>query len=352
VSHRAWAVAAAVALAAAAAVGGALVLSGAPAATAMAGDVPVSTAPVQRGDLAATVSQSGTLTYRARPDGSPYTVVNQARGVYTELPETGDRIACGEVLYRVDERPVLLLCGSVPAYRDLYVGRRGKDVRQLNHDLHKLGDAFTTRTRKSLERLQRRVGAHASGRLDLGAAVFLPSAARVAKVSAQLGAVARPGALVVDATSDELRVQLALDPAEQGSVKQGDKAQITLPGTTAVAGTVEAFGRLAPSAAKDGAPADATIPTSIRLDDPSQARGLESAPVQVDITTTGVEDVLSVPVTALVGRAGGGFAVEVVRAGGRRELVAVRLGLFDTAGGRVEVDGALRAGERVVVPSP
>ena len=71
----------------------------------------------------------------------------------------------------------------------------------------------------------------------------------------------------------------------------------------------------------------------------------------MDITTKGVDDALSVPVTALVGRSGGGFAVEVVRAGGRRELVAVRLGLFDTTGGRVEVEGDLAEGDRVVVPS-
>jgi multidrug efflux pump subunit AcrA (membrane-fusion protein) len=71
----------------------------------------------------------------------------------------------------------------------------------------------------------------------------------------------------------------------------------------------------------------------------------------VDITTEGVKSALSVPVTALVGKSGGGLAVEVVRAGGRRELVVVRVGLFDTAAGRVQVEGDLRAGERVVVPS-
>ena len=71
----------------------------------------------------------------------------------------------------------------------------------------------------------------------------------------------------------------------------------------------------------------------------------------MDITTKGVKDALSVPVTALLGKAGGGFAVEVVRAGDRRELVAVTLGLFDTGGGRVQVEGELRAGDLVVVPS-
>ena len=93
------------------------------------------------------------------------------------------------------------------------------------------------------------------------------------------------------------------------------------------------------------------IPTFISLDDPAAAGGLDQAPVEVDITTKGVQDALSVPVTALVGRSGGGFAVEVVRAGRRRELVAVRLGLFDTGGGRVQVEGGLRQGEAVVVPA-
>ena len=67
-----------------------------------------------------------------------------------------------------------------------------------------------------------------------------------------------------------------------------------------------------------------------------------------------MESALSVPVTALVGKSGGGFAVEVVRAGGRRELVAVKLGLFDTAGGRVQVEGDLarrRSGGGAVVMS-
>ena len=71
----------------------------------------------------------------------------------------------------------------------------------------------------------------------------------------------------------------------------------------------------------------------------------------MQITTKGVENALSVPVTALVGKSGGGFAVEVVRAGERRDLVAVRVGLFDTAAGRVQVEGDLRAGDRVAVPS-
>jgi peptidoglycan hydrolase-like protein with peptidoglycan-binding domain len=315
----------------------------------------VNTEKVARGELSALVSGTGTLTYRARADGSPYVAVNQAGGVYTQLPEAGDKVACGGVLYRVDNRPVLLLCGTVPAYRPLRVGVRGPDVRQLNRNLHRLGydkhlrsgRAFTAKTEHALRTLQRKQGARVTGGLATGDAVFLPEAVRIAKVTGQVGGPARRGAPVLSATSDELHVRVDLDASQQGAVKRRDRVQITLPGNTPVTGRVAGFGRVAQA----GQTAGATIPTFVDIDDPQRAAGLDQAPVGVDITTKGVENALSVPVTALVGKAGGGFAVEVVRGGGRRELVAVKLGLFDAGGGRVQVEGDLRAGDVVVVPS-
>jgi hypothetical protein len=349
-----WILTGAAALIAGAVIAGVVVLSGREPTTATAQAASASTATVRRGELSAAVSQDGTLAYRARPDGSPFAAINHARGTYTELPEAGDEVDCGGVLYRVDDRPVLLLCGTVPAYRSLRVGDAGRDVRQLNRSLHVrgAGAAFTTKTRKALAALERRRGIHANGVLALGEAVFLPGAVRIAKVTGQLGGAARPGARALTATSGTLHVQVSLEPFEQDQVKRGDRALITLPGNTTVTGRVEGFGRVAEApSAQGGGAADATIPTSISLDDPGRARGLDRAPVQVQITTRGVASALSVPATALVGRSGGGFAVEVVRAGERRELVAVTVGLFDTAQGRVQVEGDLRAGDRVAVPS-
>ena len=264
-----------------------------------------STVAVERGDLAATVALNGTLTYRARSDGSPYTVTNYARGIYTKLPREGDKVRCRDVLYRVDADPVRLRCGTVPPYRAL---RRGD-------------------------------------------AVFLPRAGRIAKVTGELGGPARPGEPVVQATSATLVVQVDLEASQQGEVSVGDRARITLPGNRSVTGKVQRLGSVAQTEEQDGSVGSATIPASIGLDDPAQARGLDRAPVRVEITTKGVENVLSVPVTALVGASGGGFAVEVVGDGGRRGLVAVELGLFDSGNGRVEVTGALQAGARVVVPA-
>jgi hypothetical protein len=352
VTRRSWAAAAAVA-AVAVGVGAVAVFAGGSSSTATTA-ASAATATVQRGRLTAAVSQDGTLTYRARSDGSPFTAVNQARGTYTELPAVGRHVGCGDVLYRVDDRPVLLLCGPVPAYRTLHVGDTGDDVRQLNRGLRVpgAGAAFTARTRDALLALQHRRGAHATGALALGTAVVLPEAVRIAKVTGQLGGAAAPGAPVLDATSDTLQVQVSLDPSEQGQVTRGDRALVTLPGNRTVTGKVDGFGRVAQAPAGQGAgAADATVSTSIRLDRPGRVRGLDKAPVQVDITTAGVRDALSVPVTALVGKAGGGFAVEVVRRDGRRDLVAVTVGLFDTAGGRVQVEGALRPGDAVAVPS-
>ena len=359
-----WALAGAAVLVAVAATGGVVAMSSAKPATPAAQEPPANTAAVERGTLSDTVSQYGTLTYRARSDGSPYPVFNQARGTYTKLPNSGDQIGCGGVLYRVNNKPVVLLWGSAPAYRAVSQGASGPDVAELNANLVDLGYAtraqldpssgsFSFETASALEKLQAKLGEDQTGSLALGRAVFLSESVRVAAVTGGLAGFAQPGSKVLSATSDTLEVQLALDPSQQGEVKTGDRAQITLPGNKSVTGKVDRLGRVAevPAGQNTGAGA-ATIPAYISLDHPEQARGLDRAPVQVEITTKGVNDALNVPVTAIVGKSGGGFAVEVVGAGGRRELVAVKLGLFDTAGGRVQVEGDLRVGERVVVPSP
>ena len=384
--RKSWVLAGGAVLVAVAATGGVVVMSSAKQATSAAQEPPVNTMKVEKGKLSAVVSLDGTLTYRARSDGSPYSVINQALGRYTELPDDGDKVECGDVLYRVDNKPVLLLCGTVPAYRDLYFGDVGKDVGQLNRNLHTLGydakagvdidpdyNAFTDKTVRAFQLLQHDKGLSVTGYLAIGDAIFLPESVRIAKVSGELGGSAQPtaqpggsaqpsaqpggsaqpGAQVLYATSDTLEVQVDLEASQQGEVKEGDPAQITLPGNKSVTGKVDRFGRVAQvPAGQNNKASAATIPAYLSLDDPEAARGLDKAPVRVDVTTAGVESALSVPVTALVGKSGGGFAVEVVREGEPRELVTVKLGLFDTAGGRVEVVGGnLAEGDQVVVPS-
>ena len=197
--RKTWALAAAVVLAVATATGGVIVMSGAKQATAAAPQLPVGTAQVERRTLSAMVSQAGILTYRARSDGSPYSVINQARGTYTKLPAAGQVVSQGHVLYRVNDRPVVLLHGSTPAYRTLSAGASGPDVAELNADLVALGYAtsaqlsprsasFGPATTAAVMKLQAAVGVTQTGTLTLGQVVFEPSAVRVTtRVSAARG---------------------------------------------------------------------------------------------------------------------------------------------------------------------
>jgi hypothetical protein len=74
----------------------------------------------------------------------------------------------------------------------------------------------------------------------------------------------------------------------------------------------------------------------------------DGLPVDVEVTTVAADDVLVVPVDALLALAGGGYAVEVDDGGGSTHLVRVDLGVF--ADDLVAVTGDLAAGDQVVLP--
>jgi peptidoglycan hydrolase-like protein with peptidoglycan-binding domain len=312
-------------------------------------------------------------------------VINQARGTYTKLPAAGQVIAEGHVLYRVDDRPVVLLQGSTPAYRTLSAGASGPDVDELNADLVALGYATRAQlsptsasvgpaTTAAVMKLQAALRVTQSGTLTLGQVAFEPSSMRVTSVSAQLGGSAQTGATVLQATSTTRQVQVALNASQQTRMAVGDKVTITLPNNHTTPGVVSSVGTVAtcPSSSGSGgsssssaAPgtdscasggsgssATPTITVGVTPSDPAATGTWDQAPVQVGITTASVPNALVVPVTALLAQSGGGYAVEVVGAGARTHLVPVSLGLFDDAEGLVQVTASgLATGQKVVVPS-
>jgi hypothetical protein len=382
VRRKTWVLAAAAVLSVGTAIGGVIVISSAKLATAAARQLPMSIAKVGRRTLSAMVSQGGILTYRARSDGSPYSVINRAHGTYTQLPTLGQVIRQGHALYRVNNRPVALLYGSTPAYRTLSAGATGPDAAELNADLVALGYAtraqlsrrfasFGAATTTAVERLQAALGVTRSGTLALGQAVFEPTAVRVTSVSAQPGGSSQPGETVLQGTSTARQVQVALDASQQTSLTVGNKVSITLPNNQSTPGVVSSVGSVAtcPSSSGPGGPGSSsaaagtdtcssgstpTITVDVTPSHPSATGTWDQAPVQVGITTGSVQDALVVPVTALLARSSGGYSVEVAGAGvgtGNR-LVSVSLGLFDDADGLVQVTGpGLAAGQEVVVPS-
>jgi hypothetical protein len=379
-----WVLTAAAALAAVTATGAVIVKSGAKQHIPAAQQPPADTAHVEQRTLSAIVSEPGTLTYRARSDGSPYLVINQARGTYTKLPAPGQVISQGQVLYRVNDGPVILLNGSTPAYRNLSAGATGPDVAELNADLVALGYAissqlrpgsasFGSATTAALEKLQAALGVSQTGTLTLGQAVFEPNAVRVTSVSAGLGVSAQTGGTVMEGTSTTHQVQVALDASQQSNLAVGDKVTITLPNNHTTPGVVSSVGAVAscPSSSESGVSISGSVPpgtdtcssggsgsttptitVEVTPSDPAATGEWDQAPVQVGITTARVPSAMVVPVTSLLARSGGGYAVEVVGPDARNHLVPVSLGLFDDADGLVQVAGSgLAAGQEVVVPA-
>jgi len=325
------------------------------------GLVPPATQPVTRQNLSSQTPVNATLGYT----GS-YTVLGHS-GTLTWLPSPGQVIKQGQVLYKTDNgSPVVLLYGSVPAWRTLDPGATGTDVSELNHDLAALGDAssselsaagwdyFSSATQAGVQKLQAALGtAYPPGSLSLGSFAFEPGALRVATVTGSLGGPA--SGPVLTATSTRHVVTIALDVSQQSEVRAGDAVTVTLPDGSSTPGRVSSVGAVASvpsgSAAASGSGGDATIPVTVTLTDPSAAGSLDQAPVTVNIITATVSGVLVVPVGALLAQSSGGYAVEVAGAGNTRRLVPVTVGIFDDAAGLVQVTGALTPGEQVVVPS-
>ena len=90
-----------------------------------------------RTDLASSVLAEGTLGYTASPP-----VVNQLGGTYTNVLAAGTVVQPGQALFTVDDKPVVLLSGGVPAWRPFAPGMTdGPDVQELETALIALGNA-------------------------------------------------------------------------------------------------------------------------------------------------------------------------------------------------------------------
>jgi peptidoglycan hydrolase-like protein with peptidoglycan-binding domain len=282
---------------------------------------------------------------------------------FTALPSVGQIIRRGQSLYQIGGQPVLLLYGSVQPTRAFIAGMSpGNDVAELNANLDALGygqaltgDAFSAGTAAAIRAFQSAHGMSVTGELPLGSVVFEPGPVRVTSVTPTIGQAVMPGP-VLGITSTARQVKIALNAAEQASVKVGDQVTITLPDNQTTPGRITYVSSVATSPASSGRSGgeEESAPT-IEVDatptDPAATGHLDQAPVNVSITTESVQDALAVPIDALLALAGGGYAIEVAE-GHVHRLEAVSLGLFDDAEGVVQVSGqGLSAGQRVVVPA-
>jgi hypothetical protein len=332
-----------------------LALTGLPGGGAKAddGDGPrLGTADVTRRTLVEQQDLDGTLGH-----GDAVPLVNRTNGTLTWMAEPGTTVDRGEPLYEVDGRKVRLLVGERPAWRTLGPGTSGVDVKQLKQNLVALGygttaalgtgDAWTAATTDAVKRWQKAAGLDQDGVVDLGEIVFQPGAVIISSQSGHVGEDARPGGAVLTATPAATVVTVGLDASKRDLIAAGVTVDIELPGGKRIPGTVTSVGTSASDGGNGGGDGGGNAEVQVRITPGGSTEGLDGSPVEVYFTRRKAENVLAVPVGALLALAEGGYGVELADT---HELVAVETGLF--ADGMVEVKGdGLAPGVKVVVPA-
>ncbi|TXS80553.1 peptidoglycan-binding domain-containing protein [Streptomyces sp. sk2.1] len=313
---------------------------------------------VGKGSLSTGIQAGGTLGF-----DKPTPVVATGGGTLTALPAVDTVVRTGGRLYEVDGRPVVLLKGARPMWRDLGPkATDGPDVEQLKRNLIKLGHAeglgleadqkFTPGTATAVKRWQKALGVPQTGTVTLGSVVMLPQGTvRVQQVGAQLGAAVGT-ASVLTVTSTDLVV--TVQPAENqlSRFKPNGKVTVKLADGGTVNGRIRSLLRGGTDDGEGGSGDGGSGKTTVTVALDAQGPAKKSGPSSVVVSVVGdsVSDALIVPVTALLALDGGGYGVKV--AGGAdataARLVTVRLGLVADA--KAQISGDIRAGDQVVVP--
>lgn len=297
--------------------------------------------------------------------------------IVTDLPRTGDRVGAGEVLAEVSGRPVFVLDGTTPSYRDLGPGMTGPDVAQLERVLRRLGSdpgpvdgTFDTATAGAVAELYRSRGyeplaadeatmassrpaeaalvpggfAQPGVQLPADEVVFVPETpVRVSELPVPVGAPVRGPLLTV--TDSDVVVDGFLPVEQAGLVRAGAPVVVDEPTLG-----IDARGRVASVAGRAGTGgADGFhVAFAVAVERPPAALVGASVRLTIPIRSTRTAR-LTVPVAAVSLGPDGGSRVEKAVRGGT-ELVEVRTGL--SADGYVSVEperGSLAAGDRVVV---
>ena len=177
--------------------------------------------------------------------------------VYTMLPKAGQIVRRGQALYGIGGEPVVLLYGGVTAWRAFLPGMSpGRDVAELNRNLHALGYGRGRPETHSPRRPRPRSGAFQSahgiaqtGALLLGSVVFEPGAGAGDERDSddRCAGAGRAGAR--GHLDRRVRSRSRSTPSQQSSIKVGDPVMITLPGqlTTPGQGLLRRHGRDRPS---------------------------------------------------------------------------------------------------------
>lgn len=239
----------------------------------------------------------------------------QATGVLTRPgAPVGTPVSAGSVLATVNERPIILMTGTIPMYRDLGPGSIGTDVTQLQHTLASLGHyrgrvdgVYSATTAQAVYRLYRALGYPAVGAggtvlattneadqasLPQVEATFAPEGRATPRTTCGTIAQRTSGDLcTLDAGTTGL---VAIPPdAERTRVTTGQRVSITF-------GTQAATGTLASPSIPEVQPENETPPDG-STSPPTESEGSKTTgPSQ----KTGFEITLDSPLDAVLGTTG------------------------------------------------
>lgn len=104
-----------------------------------------------------------------------------ASGIVTEAVSSPGFLHAGDILMRINERPLVVVPGEIPAYRPLEAGLEGRDVAALQRYLGQAGfvvdaalERFTAVTAAAVRAWQRSLGLPPTGVVRLGDVLFVP----------------------------------------------------------------------------------------------------------------------------------------------------------------------------------
>jgi peptidoglycan hydrolase-like protein with peptidoglycan-binding domain len=330
--------------------------------------VALATIAVESRDVTLYTEYAGTLGY-----GDAVDVVTRVDGVITAIPDIGSDVVRGDVALEVDEEPLALLYGALPAWRTLSTDSEdGPDVLQLETNLAALGysedltidETFTPVTAANLKAFETSLGqVDPDGVLDPGEVVFTTGPIRVDDVLSR-GTTVSPGTSVITAALLEDATDTVTDDAvttsstptqavtftiastDQGGFAVGDAVVIELADERLADGVVSSLSDT-PRRNGTGPAADLVLDVTVAIAEVPEG-GLIEGPANVRITDQVEKGLTMVPVRALVALAEGGYAVSVVDDDGSSHYVGVETGLFQD--GWVAIVGDTQPGDMVEVP--
>ncbi len=297
------------------------------------------------GDLSTTLKWTGSLTY-----DNPFPVVYQAdtattstarpgeaagtttaETIVTWLAASGSVLDSGDVLYRVNDVPVVFVEGDAVLWRKLGYGSTGDDVEAVERVLTALGydpygtvtvdTYFTWRTYQMVERFQEAMGLTETGTFDYRSIIMRPGPIVVTDASVTVGEFLASGDTVLTVSDVTRAVVFPVAPEELPHIKVGDAVEIRLPNgdsTTAVVSIVSA-----------GIDAETqTYEVTAIVSEAIPVTG-DKVEVPVSLAVPIATDSLLVPSEALVVRDDGTTSVRVDRSG---ELSWVAVTVLGTSG--------------------